>query len=410
MRITNGLIADHILENLQNNMSKVADLQKELSSGKKFEKPSDDPVGISRAMRVNALISKDDQYMKNLDNLSPVLQATDSTLQQVVTQMNSATTLMKQYDNFSVQEGNKDLLANNMDEILNSILDLANTSFDGKYIFGGYNTSTKPFIVENGKIRYQGTDDSLKTMISDTETVDMSVSGNNIFTTHQILGNSIISNKDSNIEEPSTNQFQITVGTAAPITVTVGATTTDISLQDIADAINHSGAEVKAYIKETTGGYKLKLVSNFVGGDGQISLQDIAADGILEKVGLIDNTNSIVGTQNNYNTGVLDQLLAVKNKMLAGDSNISQEEQNIKDGYQNILMNQGKIGIMTQSADNRKQLMEDTKINRQEQLSSIQDIDYAEVMTELNREMMAYQAAIQSGARIMTPTLMDYIK
>ncbi|OGI07132.1 MAG: flagellar hook-associated protein 3 [Candidatus Margulisbacteria bacterium GWF2_35_9] len=412
MRITNNLISDHVLNNIQKGMSRVSDLQNQLSTGKKFQTPSDNPIEVSRSLRVNDQVNKTEQYMRNLEVMQPILQQSDGVLSEITTQLNSVDTLTKQFLNASNND-NYELLASNMSEILDTVISLANSNYNGKYVFGGYNTSEVPFTREGDKIRYNGTDDVLTANISENTSIDVSIPGSSIFTTHQILGGSEVSSKSAAfIPEPSTNTFSIKVGNMAAVDITVNADTSNISLQDIADKINISGAEVNAYVKESENGYRLKLVSNFVGEDGEITLADTGADisdGLLNRLGLVDGANLTSGRQNNFNTGVLDQMVRIYNKMSVNDTDIDQELANMDLGRDNILLNYGKVGVMMQNIEQKQSLMTDMKLKQQELLSSIEDIDYAEIMTELNSEMVAYQAAIQAGARVVMPSLLDYL-
>ena len=145
MRITNNTTADQVIAGIQNNLSRVSDLQIQLSSGKTFQKGSDNPVDMARIMRLQQQMNKDAQYQRNLDNLKPNLQMTDSTLSDIVNRMQSVMQITKTYENTAIQSGNHDLLATNIDSIRGNIIDLANASYNGRYIFGGYNTETKPF-------------------------------------------------------------------------------------------------------------------------------------------------------------------------------------------------------------------------------------------------------------------------
>ncbi len=410
MRINNNLIADQMLNNIQSNLKTVSDLQNQLSSGKKFDKPSDSPVDSNRAMRLTDQMDKEKQYASNIDNTLPLLQMSDSALSDVVTNLNSAKVLMSQYMNSASQGTSNALMASNMEQIKSTLLTLANTSYNGRYIFGGYNSTQVTYVQEaSGKVRYNGSDDALNVSVSETESMNLSVPGNEIFVTHSVLANSGVGSKSVAIPVPASGNFSITVKGLAPVTVSF-ADTSNITLQNVVDAINTSGVEAKAYIKSTTEGYRLKIVSNFVGQEGEMTLADGAAGGILNTLGMIDNTNKIVGTQSAVNNGVFDALNRVIDKMNTGDSKIASESTILQDAYSNVLMNQGKIGIMTQSVESRKSLMQDMDIKRQELLSNIQDIDYTEVISKLNKEMTAYQASIQVGAKVMMPSLLDYIK
>ncbi len=409
MRITNNVVADQVLAGMQGNLAQVSDLQLQLSSGKKFQKASDNPADMGRVFRLQEQMNKDTQYAANLDNLTPCLNMADSTLSELVTRMQSVQQLTKQYQNSAVQSINNDLMSTNMDTLLGNVIDLANQSYNGRYIFGGYNTATKPFeLLADGRIKYSGTDDTLKAQVTDTETIDLSVSGNDLFSTHSVLGNQGMGSTTAKIAGLTSNAFSIKVGTDTVFNITVGTGTGDVTLQGVADAINHSGVEARAYIKDTPQGARLKIVSNYVGKDGQMVLSDGAAGGVLEHLGLIDNTGTIVGPQTDTSAGLMDTMVTLSKKMKVG-GDITSEAVDINTAYQNVLKYQGRVAILTQNADNRKSMMTDMSIKREELMASIWDVDLVKVTSDLSRETAAYQACIQAGAKIIMPTLLDYL-
>ncbi len=409
MRVNNNMIADQMLFNIQSTSEKLGRLQTSLSSGKKFERPSDDPVNVNRVMRLTEQTNKEKQYLTSLQTMAPVLQMTDSSLQDISGLVSNAQVQIKQAQN-ATNSDSMAQIAGNLDQIISTILTAANTTYNGHYLFGGFNVNEKPFVLENEKIRYNGTDDVVSVQVTDTDTSDLGIKGNDLFVTHSVQGNFISNTKEYLLPGLTTNSFNLTVGSNNPVTISVGTGTGDVTLQKVADAINSSGAEVKAYIKSTTGGYKLKLVSNFVGNDGEITIQDSVAGGVMEKLGMIDNASNIVGEQSDINNSLLDNLMVIRDKINAGDTGFDTEATLVQSGFKNVLRNLGRIGVMTQSVENRQQMMSDIAIKREELLASVQDIDYAQVAMQLNKEMMAYQAAIQSGAKVVMPSLLDYLR
>ncbi len=409
MRITNNIVADQVLVGMQDNLAQVSDLQIQLSSGKKFQKVSDNPVDMARVMRLQDQMNKDTQYATNLDNLTPCLSTTDSTLSNLVTAMQSIQQLTKQYQNSAVQSSNNTLMSTNMDTLLGNVIDLANQSYNGRYIFGGNNTATKPFqLLADGRIKYSGTDDVLKAQVTDTETIDLSVNGNDLFSTHSVLGNQGMGSSTSKIAGLTSNTFSIKVGADTAVNISVGTGTSDVTLQGVADAINNSGVQAHAYIKDSPQGARLKIVSDYVGKDGQLVLSDGAAGGVLEHLGLIDNTGAIVGPQTDTSAGLMDTMVSLSKTMKAG-GDITAQAADINTAYQNVLKYQGRVAILTQNADNRKSMMTDMSIKRQDLMSSIWDVDMVKATSDLSRETAAYQASIQAGAKIIMPTLLDYI-
>jgi flagellar hook-associated protein 3 FlgL len=511
VRLTNDYMSSRILDNIQSNMSKVYELQDQLSTGKKFTKPSDNPIDSNRKMRVTESLRREEQYLENVDNMVPVLNLSASVMSSITEKVREAKNLSLQFQNSAIDSNTQQMLSTSMGEILETVVNLANTKQGNRFILGGYHNTETPYVVENGRIRYRGTDDVLTAEIGQDESVDVSVPGNDFFVTHAVTGSTVYGAKDSVVKNPDTNIFHITVGSEPPITVGFGVTTqlantnsgngitgtsfnidattitvsgttiqdaldsinnqsgvTDVkarindarngvelysttasafavtengsstasdlgilgnsdgndeiqgstlnvlnvfnTLEDVRDAINTSGAEVRAYIKETSVGYKLKIMSNFVGTDGQVTLSDDVSGGILNKLGLIDTSNAISGSQTDYNRGTIDSILRLTNDLQGGDLvGARQESAKLDLGMENLINKQALIGSMTQSVETRRNVMLDLRIGRQELLSNIEDIDYAEVIQELSKQMMAYESAIKVGAQIIKPSLLDYM-
>jgi len=66
MRVTNNMITNRVVYNVQHALSRYLDLETEMSSGKRINNPSDDPVGTLRDLSYRTELSKLGQYQKNV--------------------------------------------------------------------------------------------------------------------------------------------------------------------------------------------------------------------------------------------------------------------------------------------------------------------------------------------------------
>ena len=69
MRVTNSMIINNLMRNLNRNLNRMEKTQRNLSSGKKFVNPSDDPIGVSRSLRLNTEVAAMAQYKRNADDV-----------------------------------------------------------------------------------------------------------------------------------------------------------------------------------------------------------------------------------------------------------------------------------------------------------------------------------------------------
>jgi flagellar hook-associated protein 3 FlgL len=160
MRITqNQMIADG-LASVQAAESSTASLQNQVSSGKKINQASDDPAGAGRLVRLDAEIAANGTAQANATTASTDLGAADSALEQLSTVLSQASELATEGANGALTASDRAALASQASGLLQDALGLANTTVDGRAIFGGTATRTTPYSVAsaNGatQVTYSG--------------------------------------------------------------------------------------------------------------------------------------------------------------------------------------------------------------------------------------------------------------
>ncbi|KRL02652.1 flagellar hook-associated protein FlgL [Liquorilactobacillus hordei] len=190
MRISNNIMYSDFIKNLGTNSSKVQKTMNQLSSFKEVSKSSDNPLLVSKIMGLNVALDQNQMYSKTINDAISWTQVQDSALNDAGTTMLRIRTLVQ--SSATATAGTDEVKANK-DEIQQSIselVDTLNTNFDGRYIFGGSNTNTPPYVVKKNSdgditgIDYQGTDQNLPREISEGVSVDLLSNGNNLMNTH----------------------------------------------------------------------------------------------------------------------------------------------------------------------------------------------------------------------------------
>jgi flagellar hook-associated protein 3 FlgL len=160
-------------------------LTSELSSGVRVTSLSTDPVAAGQNVSLLNQIQQDDSFTSSSSLVSGQLQVADSALGSVVTELTSAISLATSANNGTMNSSNVKSISNQISGILDEVLSLANTSYQGNYIFGGTQTSTTPFTLTtttspattsyngDGNINYLETPSGQK--------IQLNVSGSQIF-------------------------------------------------------------------------------------------------------------------------------------------------------------------------------------------------------------------------------------
>jgi flagellar hook-associated protein 3 FlgL len=123
-------------------------LTSELSSGLSVASLSDGPVAVAQSTLLGSSIAKDDTFVQTASNESSRMQVTDSTLGEVVTQITSALSTAVSGNNGTLNASDLASVAQTLSGIRDQVLSLANTSYQGQYLFGGSQGSTPPFTLD----------------------------------------------------------------------------------------------------------------------------------------------------------------------------------------------------------------------------------------------------------------------
>jgi flagellar hook-associated protein 3 FlgL len=294
-RVTERSIATSVLANLQGNITRVSDTQNQLSSGKQISRASDDPGGTVTAMQIRSDLAMQRQYSRNATDGLSWLGTADVTLTTISGRINRARDLVLQglsTGTYSDAES-RSALASEIDNIRASVIDLANTRFLDRPIFGGTAPGTFAFD-DNGD--YVGDDGEVKRTVGDNTKVRVDVSAVAAF------------------GEEDTQLFKV--------------------LQDISGGL----------------------------------MEDPEAPPLAE---------------------TLDRLDAAATALRNAQSSVGARYNQLTD--------------MQLAADNRV-------VNLAQQLSDVEDIDLPKTITDLTLQQTAYQAALAASAKVVQPSLLDFLR
>lgn len=306
-RITQNMMNTQLVRNLYTNLNNMDRLQNQLATGRKINKPSDDPVGISFAMRYRSDLTANEQYQQNVSSSISWLEYTDSMLGQANSVFQRVRELSVQGANGSNPQLAADAIRAEIVQLKEQLVKIGNSEFNGKYVFNGQITDKAPYSELSGAKNY---DDG--------------------------TGNS-----DQGLTDQGLIQFEIGVGIKIPV--------------------NTTGNNIFGQPDDPDNAFKV--------------LDDIA--GYLAAGDFASVSNSL---------GRLDTRI---NKFLETRSDIGAKLNRIE------------------LADER---LKDIDLNLQTLQSSTEDADLAEVVTDLKVKENVYQASLSVGAKIIQPSLVDFLR
>ncbi len=184
MRISTNMTSTDFINNLETATDRVQKTMNQLSSLKEYNKSSDNPLAVSKIMDLNVSLAENKSYATTISDATSWVQTQDSALQSVSTTLNSIRSIIVSANSSgSLTQDEYNAYKTQLSQNIGTIIDVLNTSFDGRYIFGGSATTTKPFsaITDNDgnivSLQYNGNTSELDREISNGVSVTLPTNG-----------------------------------------------------------------------------------------------------------------------------------------------------------------------------------------------------------------------------------------
>src|SRR5271154_3609499 len=168
------------LENLQQQQN-TATL--ELGSGSKINQPSDDPAGAAQQVQIDNASAQNDSYQSSISSITGLFSTADSTISSVISTLQRAITLGVEGANGTLSASDRESVAAELRGIQAQLVSLANTSYQGQYIFAG-TAQTQPFVLDASApsgVRYAGNTGTNQVTIGNGYQIQVNLPGSQIF-------------------------------------------------------------------------------------------------------------------------------------------------------------------------------------------------------------------------------------
>ncbi|CAM3349233.1 flagellar hook-associated protein FlgL [Paenibacillus lupini] len=145
LRVTQTMMSSQMISNITGNLNNMSKLQNQISTGKAINKPSDDPVGITFALRYRGEIASNDQYTDNADAALSSLEYMDTTIGQATDIVQRFRELMVKGANGTLEQTSLTAIQTEVSQLYNQMVEIGNSQFNGKQMFNGEQTGVKPY-------------------------------------------------------------------------------------------------------------------------------------------------------------------------------------------------------------------------------------------------------------------------
>ncbi|MCJ7615158.1 MAG: flagellar hook-associated protein FlgL [Desulfobacterales bacterium] len=412
--MTNKLMADTVTGNLFKNIERFFKTQNIISSGKRINKPSDDPIGMGRVLDYRKTLCAIDQYNRNIAHGESWLNVTDSTLNTAGDLLIRAKELALSQANATASAATRESVAEEVKNIYDNLLQLANTKLGDSYIFAGHKTDTPPFSRD---------DDYNVSYNSDAEVTEITCED----------GTALLGGEYFTLSSPSTDYYvwydiggvpsdpgvadhtgimvdiefvvgnadDVAAATASAINAVSGLGAT--SSGAIVTVTNDDAGEATDAVVGTTGFQPFVITQGTDGHKGEINIIvgenveiDINADGdelFLSEVNIFDVLKNLkVGLETNNSAAIFDQIGL------------------LDDAHNQVLEVRAREGTKLNQLEATVNHWADFKLNITQMLSDTEDADIIKAASDLASQETAYQVSLAASSRIIQPSLINFLK
>ena len=177
IRTTQNMVVGRSLTSLQAGLSRLAQTQEKLSTGKNLNRPSDSPTDATTSMKIRVQVQQAGQYVRNAQNGMGWLDVTDTALAGMADNLRRVGELALQGANASISGSTSAALATEVGQIAEGLLGQANTTYLDRPIFGGVTAGTKAFDASGA---YVGIDSPVTRSVADGVKVRIDIAGTDV--------------------------------------------------------------------------------------------------------------------------------------------------------------------------------------------------------------------------------------
>ena len=190
MRITNSMMITRTMRNQNTNLEKMNKWNHDLSTLTNLHKPSDDPIRVSRTLRLESDISMSIQYKDNIESAKSWLEKTESAFNEINSVYQSIRELAVQGANGVLKGEDTQKIAQEIKELKNHLIQIGNDTYLGRHIFtgyktdvrllnddGSYNAGTNPDEIDFATLK----DEIIQYKVGDSQHIDVNITGDRVF-------------------------------------------------------------------------------------------------------------------------------------------------------------------------------------------------------------------------------------
>jgi len=321
-------------DSMMRSLAEMLRLNGQVASGKRINKPSDDPAGAARAIDYKVAIDADAQYRKNVGDASALIGYAENALASASSAMARLKELALQGASGTLDASSRAAISQETAQLRDHLLSLANSRFGNRYLFSGFRTDTPAF---DAAFAYRGDAGAIHAAVERNATIPVNVTGVGAF------GYAQPSEEVATIDGGRRVHYIPAGGTAVTVEIRAADDNT------VLDTFRFENA---------------------------MQMTDLLSQALAN-----NNVDRIVALGK-----PLDDMLGHVNDVRAD------------------------LGARLNRLEDQGNRLDDSKLSNQTALSGVEDVDIASAISDIAKADAALQALRASAAKILSQSLLDFLR
>jgi flagellar hook-associated protein 3 FlgL len=414
MRISSSQYFTMNVQTMSDQQASLAAQYAQISSGKRIQTASDDPLGAAQAVQLSSQSATLAQYSTNQSAALTSLQQEDSTLTSVGNVVQSIQTLVNRAGNASFNDTDRASMATQLQGYRDNLMTLSNsTDANGNYIFSGFKGSTQPF-TDNASgtgATYAGDNGQRQVQISDGRSINVADNGATVFQSVSPnesvpVSSSAAGNSGSGTVGAVNVSDQGNPGNASTYTIAFATSGTGSTATTTYTVTDQSGAVITPatpYVAKQDialgGGQKVAIDGAPANGDSFTVAP--ANTGNASDTDIFSTLDSLISALKQPTTNAASQA-NLQNALTTGGTKVNNM-------YNNVLTTQASVGGREQEVTATQTAMQTTSTQTASSLQDLTSINLVSSISQYELTQNALQGAQQAFASIQKMSLFQYI-
>lgn len=412
MRVTQSMLSRNNLNYISQNYRNLSKIYDQVMTGKKITKPSQDPVIAMKGMRYRTQVTEIKQFQRNLNEGFNWMENADSALDETNQVLQRIRELVVQASNDSYEEGARSNIAKEITRLQEHIVALANTKVADNYIFNGTDTVNAPinenlFDIDLGSFikAVQTNDTPPQLNVENAKNFVISYQGQTLnLNLDESNGTEFVFTLGDKIKYTGIDNNGDVEGYSALIKISVDAgDQIKISFTSLQEQKYADGAMIPVEKEISVNDMVISDVNAVSTNKQQVEME------VMKGVKIPVN----ITPTNVFSIDLFSGLESIK-KMLTNPDTSGQEITKALDSmdkYLNdVVSTRAEIGAQVNRAEMVQFRLLEQEVVAKETLSNNEDIDLEEAIIELTIQQSVHRASLAVGAKIIQPTLMDFLR